>query len=402
MDLKVVQGKWIRLPADFSSGDEPADPDDLRVTVVNPFGRIAVDDAVPVREGVGLFRYDYHVAADAPAGTWEAVWTATYGGRQMLASDLFEVLQAPAPQPEPVLQAPAPQPERDAVINEAPSGDPLPPGDTPAAAGPLPAPVSKPGEAEITPAAPSRAGTDTPPPQAARPIETQATSAAPNKAGGAGPREEPEPAGRANGKPAGSTSRSAQRKSRKFPWRKALLLLAAAAIVLASTWFIPRPADTIQSKIDRGAAAQKAGRADEAEQLYREVLAVNPDNKLALFNLGVAAQAAGRLDDAEPYYLKALKTDPAFLPALFNLAILQERLGRYEESEQTYRRILELSPNSAPAYINLGYLLAQMGRPEEARTMFDEAVKVDPTAAGRIPPDLRPEAAPPPLTVQEP
>ena len=382
MDLRVVQGKWIKLPADFSSGDEPADPDDLRVTVVSPFGRIAVHDAVPIREEVGVFRYDYHVAPDAPAGTWEAVWTATYGGQQMSASDVFEVLEAPAPQAEPVLEAPAPQAER--------------------AAGPIPAAAPQAGEAEVTSAAPSRAGTEAPPPQAARPVETQATPTASEKAGSTGPRGGPEPASRANGKPVASASPSPPHKTRRFPWRKALLLLAAAAAVLASIWFIPRPADTVQSKIDRGAAAQKAGRTDEAEQLYREVLAVNPNNKLALFNLGVAAQAAGRLDDAEPYYLNALKTDPAFLPALFNLAILRERLGRYEESEQTYRRILELSPDSVPAYINLGYLLAQMGRPEEARTMFDEAVRVDPTAAGRIPPDLRPEAAPAPVPAQEP
>lgn len=331
MDLKVVQGKWIKLPADLCSGDEPTDPDDLRVTVVNPSGTTVVKDAVPVREEVGLFRYDYHVAAGAPAGTWEAMWTATCGGQRISASDLFEVLEAPV---------------------------------------------------------------------AAHPIKTEADSIEPPiKSGDSGPGTEANR--KITGEPVDSASLPAKRESRRFPWGKTLLIIAASAVLLASIWFISGRADTVQSKIDRGAAAQKAGRTDEAEQLYREVLAANPDNKLALFNLGVAAQAAGRLEDAEPYYLKALTTDPAFLPALFNLAILQERLGRYDETEQTYRRILEMSPESVPAYVNLGYLLAQkMGRPEEARTMFGEAVKVDPAAADRIPPDLRP-AADPPASVEE-
>lgn len=177
---------------------------------------------------------------------------------------------------------------------------------------------------------------------------------------------------------------------------KALLILAALGVVLSSIWFSPRRDDTLQAKIDEGVAAQKAGRTDEAERLYEEVLSNDPNNKLANFNLGVSAQIAGDMEKAESLYEKSLDADPNFLPALFNLAILLERTDRNEESAETYRRLLERYPDNGPAHLNYGFLLTQkLNKPEEGREEFKKAVENDPALARRIPADMQPAPAAP-------
>ncbi|HEX2054002.1 MAG TPA: tetratricopeptide repeat protein, partial [Actinomycetota bacterium] len=184
---------------------------------------------------------------------------------------------------------------------------------------------------------------------------------------------------------------------RKLSRGNTLLIVGAVAAVLLAIWLTPRRDDSVQDKVEQGVAAQKAGRTDEAERLYRDVLGSDPGNKLANFNLGVAAQREGRLEEAESLYRKSLETDPDFLPALFNLAILEETVGRNEDAEGTYRRIIEKYPDSGPAHLNLGFLLVQkLNRPDEGRAEFARAVELDPALAARIPPEMRPAVPPPP------
>jgi tetratricopeptide (TPR) repeat protein len=76
-------------------------------------------------------------------------------------------------------------------------------------------------------------------------------------------------------------------------------------------------ADTLQ----RGLEAQRQGRLDEAAAAYHNVLDLEPRNKFAFFNLGLIDQTSGRPRAAENNYRLALSIDPDFTPALFNLAI---------------------------------------------------------------------------------
>lgn len=422
MDLKVVVGKTIRLPAEFFSGERPADPVNPRVEVVDPNGVSVLSDAVPVREGKGIYRYDFPVPPDAPLGTWKTVWTATIDGNRLSGSDPFEV-QAPGKAdrpPEPGL--PAGTPKSDAAGPASAKA---------AASGPVAPPKPGAGKAPSAPQKPdSRRG-----PEATRPLESSKAGgraaeklpqarpgkAAPDtapaaKSGKSASTAAPAEVGKGRKKSRkaraetaalatkevatepdiwgedrrGRKARSPETRSRLSP-AKALLILGAIAIVLAGIWFSPRREDTVQAKIDQGVAAQKAGRTDEARELYQEVLANDPDNKLANFNLGVAAQLAGQLDEAESYYRRSLTTDPDFLPGLFNLAILLERQNRNDESAELYRMILEKYPDNGPAHLNYGFLLAQkMNQVEEGKAEFRRAVELEPALATRIPAEWRP------------
>jgi tetratricopeptide (TPR) repeat protein len=381
MDLKVVSGKTIELPAEFFSGDEPTDPASPRVEIVDPNGVVVVSNGVPVRNRKGIYRYNYPVPAGAPTGAWKAVWSATIDGAEVSASDLFEV------QPPPGAPGPANAPGAKAAGTKA-AGAKAAEAKTAHSGQPMPAKPAETKPAETKPA-------ETKPAEASKPKP----AAAPAKSAGRAPETNQAAKPQASGKDPKSRRRGRQGSEprSRLSRGKALLIVAGLAIVFAAIWFSPRRGDSVQAKIDQGVAAQKAGRTEEAQKLYEEVLQNDPGNKLANYNLGVAAHIASDTKKAESFYLKSLQTDPEFLPALFNLAILQENTGRNDESAKTYRRLLEKYPDNGPGHLNYGFLLVQkLNKPEEGRAEFKRAVEVSPGLAARIPAEFRPAPAPAP------
>ena len=90
----------------------------------------------------------------------------------------------------------------------------------------------------------------------------------------------------------------------------------------------------------------KLGHPEEAEALYREALAVDPDHVEANYNLANLLEEQGDLENAVLFYRKALHEAPDFADAHFNLARLLERQGKLEEAKGHWRRYLELDPFS--------------------------------------------------------
>ena len=184
--------------------------------------------------------------------------------------------------------------------------------------------------------------------------------------------------------------------SKKLPRNRSMLILGAVALIALAVLTSPRDV-SVQAKLEQGVSAYKAGRTNEARELYLEVLQRDPQNAVANFNLGVAAQEANQTSEAEKYYREALDKEPDFVAALYNYAILMEEQGKYDLSEQAYRRILERYPDQTRARINLGFLLVErLNRRDEGVEEFRKALEFDPNLISRIPPDLRPGAVPPP------
>lgn len=65
------------------------------------------------------------------------------------------------------------------------------------------------------------------------------------------------------------------------------------------------------SALEQAVAAHRAGRDDEAERLYREILAREPGHALASHNLGALHVQRGDAATALPFFIAALEADPA-------------------------------------------------------------------------------------------
>jgi predicted O-linked N-acetylglucosamine transferase (SPINDLY family) len=124
-----------------------------------------------------------------------------------------------------------------------------------------------------------------------------------------------------------------------------------------------------------------AGRLQEAEALYRQILQARPDHPDALHNLGMIAYQVGRYDVAVDCISLAIKGDPSRAAFHNNLGEAYCRWGRLDEALASYQRALALSPGLLPIISNIGGVLRQQGRLEEAAAHYRRMLQLHPESA---------------------
>ncbi len=93
-----------------------------------------------------------------------------------------------------------------------------------------------------------------------------------------------------------------------------------------------------------GRAALGAGRLDQAENVFRHVLAVNPRQCYALANLGRTYMAAARWEEAKAYLRTASACAPRLTAVWESLGDLYLELGQPQEAAAAFRRVEEIEP----------------------------------------------------------
>jgi len=116
------------------------------------------------------------------------------------------------------------------------------------------------------------------------------------------------------------------------------------------------------------------GRLAEAEQLYRKVLAQQPDHADALYLLGRLAAQVGRYGIAADLIGQAVALRPDFPEAYCDLGVALYGTGQLDEAICAYRQAIALRPQYADAYSNLGDALKVKGQAEEAIAACRHAV----------------------------
>jgi len=119
---------------------------------------------------------------------------------------------------------------------------------------------------------------------------------------------------------------------------------------------------------------------DKAIERYRSVLAVNPDNIIALNNLAYAlAIRRGEAAEAIGFAERAMRLSGGrSLEIADTLAWVQHALGRDQEAADILERIVKASPEQAVFRLHAAAVYAALGRLEEASTQLREAVRLDP------------------------
>jgi protein O-GlcNAc transferase len=156
----------------------------------------------------------------------------------------------------------------------------------------------------------------------------------------------------------------------------------------------------------------QAGRLGDAERLYRELLAIDPNQPDALHflgmiahqvgrndvsveligkaihvhrtapvyhhNLGVALFCLRRFDEALAAYDTAIALQPYFAEAHHGRADTLRDLGRFDDAIAAYSTAVGINPDRVEAHLNRGNALKYVGRLEESLAAYDRAISVKP------------------------
>ncbi len=125
----------------------------------------------------------------------------------------------------------------------------------------------------------------------------------------------------------------------------------------------------------------RAGRLPEAEALYQQALALEPDNADALHLHGLLMVSLGRTDQAARQIARAIELRPGVAIFHNNLGNVLMQLGRLDDAEQQYRQAIVLDTDRVDAMNNLGVLLSRRGQHADAEKVLLRLVELLPQFA---------------------
>jgi predicted O-linked N-acetylglucosamine transferase (SPINDLY family) len=118
----------------------------------------------------------------------------------------------------------------------------------------------------------------------------------------------------------------------------------------------------------------RAGARDQAERLYREVLARHPDDPRANLLLGTLVAQAGRVAEAVGHFERAARAEPGNADAQASLGMALAQVGRREEAAEALAAAVARNPDHVMARFNLGVLRSESGALDEAAEHFRAVV----------------------------
>ena len=130
----------------------------------------------------------------------------------------------------------------------------------------------------------------------------------------------------------------------------------------------------IHHAVDLAIQHQQAGRVQEAERIYRQILADDPGNVDALNLLGVIQWQAGRRDNALELIRRAIAIQPRYAEAHYNLGNALLGKGMWDEAIAAFGRAVALKPGFWKAHVDLASALHQQGRLDEAIAAWKQVV----------------------------
>ena len=103
---------------------------------------------------------------------------------------------------------------------------------------------------------------------------------------------------------------------------------------------------TLDQALQKGIEAHKAGKVQEADQLYTAILKANPKHPDANHNMGVLAVGVGKVTEALPFFKTALEVNPkidqywlSYIDALIKLDRMADAKAVWDTFDQLEERL---------------------------------------------------------------
>ena len=117
---------------------------------------------------------------------------------------------------------------------------------------------------------------------------------------------------------------------------------------------------------------------DIAQDLYNQVLKIDPNYINAHNNLGVIFKELGENQKAKECFEKAIEIDPNYAEAINNLGVIFKKLGQNQKAKECSEKAIEIDPNYANAHYNLGTIFKELGEYQKAIGCYEKAIEISP------------------------
>ena len=135
---------------------------------------------------------------------------------------------------------------------------------------------------------------------------------------------------------------------------------------------------TIQETFDLAVKNHRENKIDFAQELYNQVLKIEPNHTGANNNLGLIFQKLGENQKAKECYENAIKINPNYLIALNNLGVIFKDLGENQKAKECYEKAIKINPNYVDAHNNLGVIFKDLGENQKAKECYEKAIAINP------------------------
>jgi tetratricopeptide (TPR) repeat protein len=128
--------------------------------------------------------------------------------------------------------------------------------------------------------------------------------------------------------------------------------------------------DSAEAWRDLADALAAEGRTEEANEAFRKVLEIEPEDEVALTALGHTAFQEGKGDDAVSMLEQVAGRVAGASTAAISLVDMYRTLGQPAEALAAARRVAEADPENALAWLDVAELAVETGELDEAADAF--------------------------------
>jgi tetratricopeptide (TPR) repeat protein len=118
-----------------------------------------------------------------------------------------------------------------------------------------------------------------------------------------------------------------------------------------------------------------------AEQEWKRVVAMIPEQADAWFKLGDIATRESKWPDATDAFQHVLQQRSQSFEAMNGLGLVRMGEGKPDEAIACFARALQMEPKFAQAHVNWGLALARQGKTAEGAAHYQEALRHDPESS---------------------
>ncbi|WP_415303239.1 tetratricopeptide repeat protein [Candidatus Pelagibacter sp. Uisw_101] len=133
-----------------------------------------------------------------------------------------------------------------------------------------------------------------------------------------------------------------------------------------------------------GVAFDSLGDFNKSKDCYEKVITINPNSTQALNNLGNVFRVMNEHQKAINYFEKAIEIDPNFIDAFNNLAVVFKDLDMNNKAKSCYEKTTEIDPHNPATHNKLGTVLQLLGEHQKAKECFEKAIKINPNSTAFI------------------